>query len=56
MLIPIYLQVKGGETHRIFNVVVHGNGTIDQTFTLGKLSRPAEALLINYNTDVLSDE
>jgi aminopeptidase N len=55
MLIPLYLQVKGGETHRIQTAVVHGNATIDQTFILGKLSKPAEAMLINYNSDVLSD-
>jgi len=56
MLIPIYLEVTNGEVHEIFKVVMHGNGTIDQTFVLGKLPRPGKALLINYNSDVLCDE
>jgi hypothetical protein len=59
MLIPIYLEVKTGEVHQIFKVVIHGNGTIDTSdkpMVLGKLPTPAKALLINYNSDVLSDE
>ena len=55
MLIPIYLEVKSGEVHQILKVVIHGNGTIDQTIALGKLPTPGKALLINYNSDVLSD-
>ena len=51
--------MKTGEVHEIFKVVIHGNGTIDTTdkpMVLGKLPTPAKALLINYNSDVLSDE
>lgn len=55
MLIPIYLEVKTGEIHQIFKVVIHGNGMIDQTLQLGKLPTPGKALVINYNSDVLSD-
>jgi hypothetical protein len=55
MLVPIYMEVKDGEVKRMFNVVIHGNSTIDQTIPLGKLPSPAKALLINYNGDILSD-
>jgi hypothetical protein len=55
MLIPLYLQLKDGQVQRMFNVVIHGNGTIDQTISLGKLPSPAKAMLLNYNADVLSD-
>ena len=56
MLIPIYMELKDGQVKRMFNVVIHGNGTIDQTIPLGKLPSPGKAMLINYNSDVLSDE
>jgi len=48
--------LKNGEVKRMFNVVIYGNGTIDQNIPLGKLPSPAKAMLINYNSDVLSDE
>ena len=56
MLIPVYMELKDGEVKRMFNVVIHGNGTIDQTIPLGKLPSPGKAMLLNYNSDVLSDE
>jgi len=56
MLIPIYMELKDGQVKRMFNVVMHGNGAIDQNIVLGKLPSPGKAMLINYNTDVLSDE
>jgi aminopeptidase N len=55
MLIPLYLQLKDGQVQRMFNVVIHGSGTIDQTIPLGKLPSPGKAMLLNYNADVLSD-
>ena len=55
MLVPVYMQVKDGEVKRMFNVVIHGNSTVDQTIPLGKLPSPAKAMLINYNGDILSD-
>jgi hypothetical protein len=56
MRVPIYLQLQNGLTKRIFNVVLHGNASLDQTVKLpGKLPSPAKAILVNYNADVLSD-
>jgi hypothetical protein len=56
MMVPLYLELKNGETERIANVVMHGDTTIDQTVRLGKLPSPAKAMLLNYNADVLSDD
>ena len=56
MLIPMYMELKNGEVKRMFNVVIHGNGNVDQVINLGKLPSPGKAMLINYNSDVLSDE
>jgi hypothetical protein len=55
MRVPIYLQLQNGQTRRLFMVVLHGNGTIDQMLKLGKLPSPAKAMMVNYNADVLSD-
>jgi len=56
MRVPVYLQLQNGLTSRIFNVVMHGNATIDQTIKLpGKFPSPPKAMLVNYNADVLSD-
>jgi hypothetical protein len=56
MRVPIYLQLQNGLTKRIFNVVLHGNASLDQTVKLpGKLPSPAKAIVLNYNADVLSD-
>ena len=55
MKVPLYLELKNGETQRIANVVMHGDTTIDQTIRLGKLPLPAKTMLLNYNADVLSD-
>jgi len=55
MRVPIYLQLQNGQTRRLFMVVMHGNGTIDQMLKLGKLPSPAKAMMVNYNADVLSD-
>jgi hypothetical protein len=57
MRVPIYLQLQNGLTKRVFNVVMHGDTTIDQTVSLpGKLPSPPKAILVNYNADVLSDD
>jgi hypothetical protein len=56
MLVPVYMELKDGEVKRMFNVVIHGDGAIDQTITLGKLPSPAKAMLLNYNADILCDE
>jgi aminopeptidase N len=55
MKVPLYLELKNGETERITNVVMHGDSTIDQTVKLGKLPSPAKTMLLNYNADVLCD-
>jgi aminopeptidase N len=55
MLIPLYLELTDGQVARFRNVVMHGDDTLDQTIDLGKLPQPAKAMLVNYNTDVLSD-
>jgi hypothetical protein len=56
MRVPIYLQLQNGLTKRIFNVVLHGDASLDQTVKLpGKLPSPPKAILVNYNADVLSD-
>jgi Peptidase family M1 domain len=55
MLVPIYLQMENGSTVRIANIAMHGEGTIDHVFTLGKLPSAGKKLLVNYNSDVLSD-
>jgi hypothetical protein len=55
MKVPLYLELKNGETQRITNVVMHGDTTFDQTVRLGKLPSPAKLMLLNYNADVLSD-
>jgi aminopeptidase N len=55
MRVPVYLQLQDGRTSRIFNALMPGNYTIDQTIQLGKLPSPAMAILVNYNADVLSD-
>jgi aminopeptidase N len=55
MAVPLYLQMQSGNTVRIANVVLHGSGTLEHDFSLGKLPSPAKAMLINYNADVLSD-
>jgi hypothetical protein len=55
MRLPVYLQLQNGMTRRVFNVVMHGNGTLDQTIKLGALPSPAKAMMVNYNADVLSD-
>jgi hypothetical protein len=55
MPVPVYLQMANGVTVRIANVVIHGSGSIEHTFQLGKLPSPAKTLLVNYNADVLSD-
>ena len=56
MKVPLYLELKNGETQRIANVVMHGDATIDQTIRLGKLPLPAKMMLLNYNADVLCDD
>ena len=55
MRVPVYLQLQNGQTRRLFVVVMHGSGTLDQMFRLGKLPSPAKAMMVNYNADVLSD-
>ena len=55
MRVPVYLQLQNGQTRRLFVVVLHGNGTLDQVIKLGKLPSPAKAMMVNYNADVLSD-
>jgi len=55
MRIPLYLQLKNGQTAAVLNVVIHGSDTIDQVIKLGKLPSPAKTMLLNYNADVLSD-
>jgi hypothetical protein len=55
MRVPVYLQLQNGQTRRIFNVVMHGNGVLDQMVKLGKLPSPAKAMMVNYNADILSD-
>jgi Peptidase family M1 domain len=56
MRVPVYMQLQDGATKRIFNAVMHGNATIDQTVKLpGKFPSPPKAILVNYNADVLSD-
>jgi hypothetical protein len=56
MKVPLYLELKNGETQRIANVVMHGDATIEQTIRLGKLPLPAKTMLLNYNGDVLCDD
>ena len=55
MLVPVYLQMENGSTVRIANIGMHGEGAIEHTMKLGKLPSPAKKLLVNYNSDVLSD-
>jgi aminopeptidase N len=55
MIVPVYLQMENGMTVRIANVPMFGAGAIDHTMKLGKLPSPAKKLLLNYNSDVLSD-
>ena len=55
MRVPLYLQLKNDKVACIAYVVIHGSDTIDQTFSLGKLPSPAKTMLVNYNSDVLSD-
>jgi len=55
MIVPIYLQMENGNTVRLANVAMHGEGAIDHTLKLGKLPSPAKKLMVNYNADVLSD-
>ena len=55
MIVPVYLQMENGITVRIANIGMHGEGTIEHTMKLGKLPSPGKKLLVNYNSDVLSD-
>jgi aminopeptidase N len=56
MRVPVYLQLQNGITKRIFNAVMHGNATIDQTVKLpGKFPSLPKAILVNYNADILTD-
>jgi hypothetical protein len=55
MRVPVYLQLQDGQTKRIFNAVMHGNATIDQTVQLGHLPLAAKAIVVNYNADILAD-
>ncbi len=55
MLIPLYLQMESGVTVRIANVSLHGNGSFDHVFQLGKLPSKAKKMLLNYNADVLAE-
>jgi hypothetical protein len=56
MRVPVYLQLDDGQTKRLFNAVMHGNTTIEQTVKLpNRLPKPAKAILVNYNADILTD-
>jgi hypothetical protein len=55
MRIPLYLQLKNGQTACMLNVVIHGSDTVDQVIKLGKLPSPAKTMVLNYNADILSD-
>jgi len=55
MLVPLYLQMENGNTVRIANVQMNGDGTMERTLKLGKLPSPGKKLLLNYNADVLTD-
>ena len=54
MLMPLYLELKDGQTNWIANVVLHGDSTIEEDLKLGKL--PAKTIVLNYYSDVLCDE
>jgi Peptidase family M1 domain len=56
MRVPVYLQLEDGQTKRLFNAVMHGDATIDQTVKLpNRLPKNAKAILVNYNADILTD-
>ncbi len=55
MLVPLYMQLENGNIVRLANVTLHGDDVIDRTLNLGKLPSPGKQLLLNYNSDVLSD-
>jgi hypothetical protein len=56
MIVPIYLQLENGSTVRMANVTLRGNGSFDHVFQLGKLTVKPKRVLLNYNSDVLSEQ
>jgi hypothetical protein len=53
--VPLYMQMENGNIVRLANVTLHGDEVMDRTLNLGKLPSPGKQLLLNYNSDVLSD-
>jgi hypothetical protein len=55
MYVPIYLKLADGRTVRILNLALQGDTTFDRVIQLGTLPSPAKKVLLNYNSDILSD-